>query len=273
MAVCVAVLCIFVKYMRQVPWHAILFFVAVVLGIALGAGYFGLQTFQGELGKDSNFSTFIGQVIDNHFYHQGMFTYKKPVTIDFFLNCLFLAVITMIESAATIRLAMFLTKQKFRASVELYSIGVTNMLAGFLGLLPVCLPISRNIMSLGCGAKSRVYSLYCLILAVLFTWIFWSVFMALPVIIKSIFSISIGISLIDIGLLRNHFKSHPTYSLMSLGFIFLTFFFELTFCIFFCYVIFFALYARNGSSHGYSVGTVEDLQTKVEFFNYQTQLD
>ena len=188
-----------------------------------------------------------------------MFTYKKPVTIDFFLNCLFLAVITMIESAATIRLAMFLTKQKFRASVELYSIGVTNILAGFLGLLPVCFPITRNIMSLGCGARSRAYCLYCLILAIIFTWIFWGVFMALPVILKSVFSISIGISLIDIKLLRNHFKNHMMYSIMSVAFILLTFFVELSFSIFFCYVIFFALYARSGSSHGYSVGSIEDL--------------
>ena len=174
---------------------------------------------------------------------------------------------TIIESCATVKLAMFLTKQRYRASTELYALGMSNVLAGFIGLLPMCLPISRNILTLGCFARSRFYCLFCLIITVVFTWIFWGAFLRIPVILKSVICIAVGLSLLDFNLLLNYFKYHRKYSYLMLTFVLISCFIELSFSICFFYVIFFASYVQNELRQGYTIANFESLDTQMEFYN------
>lgn len=264
----IAVTCLAVNKASFIPWYLIL----AVGGIALGMyttpinGIFNYQTFGGELSRDSDLQAFIRDVIDSHPYKKGLFKFKQPLQLDFFLNCMFLALMTMVEASVTIRLTTMLNMKRYKPAVEMYTIGASNIVSGILGLLPLGFPICRNILTIGCGARSVTYTLFCLIFIVGFTMVFLKAFMSIPIILKSIISISVGISLLDIGTLVRYIKARPFFGQLALVFVLLTFFIEVGLCVFYLYVIFFCIYLRQSGSYGYTVVGLSEINTRLALF-------
>lgn len=258
------------KYAKKVPWHM----VACLLAIAVG--YFfsqtgRFQTFGEELQKDATFDTFFNEVFSTKFYKVGLSDFRKDIDLEFFLNCTFLAVMTIVESTATIRLAMHLTKQRFRSSVELYALGASNILAGAIGLLPLSLPISRNIMTLGAGARSKAYTLFCFIICVTFGWAFWGVFLKIPMLIKTIICVATGISLVDIAEIKNYVQvnSKKMYGYVCICMIAISLLIDVSFCVAFFYIGFLGLYLQKRSHSSYTIGNPQDFQNQIEVFSHR----
>lgn len=260
------------KYAPKVPWHI------VAVSIAIMTGYFfshtgRFQTFGEELQKDASFDTFFNQVFSTKFYTVSINDFRKEIDLEFFLNCIFLALMTIVESCATIRLAMHLTKQRFRSSVELYALGASNILAGVIGLLPLSLPISRNIMTLGAGARTKAYTLFCFIICVTFGWAFWGLFLKIPVLIKTIICVATGMALVDIPEIRNYFQvnSKKPYGYLCLIFIGVSLLVDPSFCVAFFYIVFLGLYLRKQSGSSYTLGNPEDLRNMIEVFSHRLE--
>lgn len=256
-----------VKYLPKIPWHMIYFVIALAMSIFLPKGSLRYTTIGAELDKDSNLETYLKQIIHLHWYNSGLLNLKQPASIQFYLNCLFMATMIIIECSAVCKISMFLTKQRHRSSAELYSVGVSNLLAGLIGILPLSLPLTRNILTLACGARTKTYTLFCLIITLILTWAFWKVFLGIPAIFKSIISTSVGLCLIDLKMLQNYIRTHRMFGFLVAVFITITLFIEITYCIIFFYVIFFAYYVQKNSNYGYSLGNFDELANKVEIFN------
>lgn len=266
----ICVITIGVRYKKKVPvpWYLILGIAAIVVGLTVPKrnSIFKSENFGGKLSQDSNLQAFFRDVIDSHPYHTGLFKFKQPLQLDFFLNCFFLAVMTLIESSVTIRLSTHLNKTIYNQSTELYCIAISNFISGLLGLLPMGFPIGRNVLSIACGAASITYTLFCMIAMICFTMIFLNTFMTLPVIFKSIISIAVGVSLLDIKNISQYTKSRMFYGILTFLFVLISFFVEVSLCVFYFYLIYFSIYLTKGGNFSYTVGKIEDLNTRIEFF-------
>lgn len=260
-------LCVAMKYLPRVPWQLFLLIAGVIVGLTADrtSHVFRFKTFGGELNKDSNFQVFLQDVFRSHFYNTGLLAFKQPIGLDFFLNSAFLAIITILESATTIRLSMFLSKQQFKVAQEFYGISVSNIVAGLIGLLPLGFPITRNMISLSCRARSSTYTLFSLILLVVFTLVFLKAFTSMPIIIKAIMNVSLAVYFVDPLVMVNYIRTQPRYGLLSLSFVIISLFVEVSFCVFFFYVIFFFFYMQQSGNYSYSVGSINDLKTQIEF--------
>lgn len=243
----------------------------VIIGLTIdnSNSFLKLKTFDKELNKDSNFQVFLKDVVNSHFYKTGLLTFKQPIGLDFFLNSTFLALMTILESSTTIRLASFINKKQFKIAQEFYGIGVSNFLAGLIGLMPMGFPITRNMISISCKAKSSTYTFFSLILLVVFTLVFLPGFTSMPLIVKAIMNISLGVYFIDIRVMKNYIETQSLYGCLALFFVVFSLFVEVSFCIFFFYVIYFMIYMQQSGNFSYSVGTVDDLKTQIEFSSFR----
>lgn len=265
---CGACLILFVglKFLRKIPWVLILFVGSIIAIYFIDIEESKFQTFGSELKKDSNFKIFFKEVFDSHFYNKGVWELKKPMGLEFFINCMFLAIITIVEASATIKTSSYLLKHRFRGSVEVYSLGVSNFLAGIIGLLPMSLPISRNILSLACGAKTKMYCILCLVITILFTWALWDVFIKIPVLLKSVICLSVGIYLLNFRAMANYVRTRPMYAVLLIVFTLISCYVEITFCIITFYIVFFSIYVQKGSNLVYTVGNTEEMKSSVSLF-------
>ena len=268
--VCMFFMCL--KLLRGVPWHTVFFALALILGSLNRVKQLNLETFGAELVRDVNFQTSIDELIQLHFHKVGLFALKKPIGLQFFLNCLFLSLITVVESSITVRMAQTLTKEKVSTKLQLYTVAMTNVLSGCLGLLPVTLPLARNLFTLSAGAKSRIYTMLCFIFTVTLMWAFWNFFLSIPVIVKTVFKITFGLLIIDLPVIRTYFKRHRGTFFCIAAFVFCQFFMHLLFVLLFFGFGFFVYYNQNIEGAGYEVGCFHHLSQKQRLHAFSMQL-
>ena len=259
----------------RVPWHLMLMIVATIVGLTVNGNnnIFKFSTFGGELSKGANFQIFLREVLNNHYYNKGFLTFKQPIALDFFLNSAFLAIMTLMEATATIRLTSFAYKCRYLVAPEFVGIGVGNILAGLIGLLPMGYSVTRNVVAIGCRARTSVFTLFSLLLLIFFTLVFLEAFTSMPVVFKSMITITIGMRLVDVRLLVSYVRSQYVYGGLMVIFILISMMVEVAFCIFLFYGLYFFIYLQQSGTYCYTLGSVDELKTQIEIFNVGKVLD
>lgn len=178
------------------PWH--LMFAAT----AITMGYFDTdheETIADVWGNSesfiSNYKHFIVNFMNFYFISPRSDIITDP---SFLFYCFVLSIVTLIEIPVTMRMC----KEKFRNvpkfKRELVSVGFVNILFGMLGLMPISLPIDRNLLGTRSGGHTKLYIFLGAIFILVFSEFIWISMNRIPYVVISVFNTSLGLLLIDI---------------------------------------------------------------------------
>ena len=149
-----------------------------------------------------------------------------------FKTSLVVAIIAILETIISARIAEKMTKQKFRKNKEVLGLALSNLWTGFLWWLPVTAVFIRTALNIKSWATHKssgfLTSLFTLIIsALLFNGFFK--FLPFPIIAAILMNIAIG--LIDISLLKKLYSLEKTAFAITLITTFLSVFWEPTYWI------------------------------------------
>ena len=175
--------------------------------------------------------------------------------------------VTILETSISMKLSEAILMIRGKKKLEVLGLAISNFIAGIFGVLPLSLPIGRNLLALRSGASSRVYLLIACVLSILFGWIIWPWMKFLPLITVSVFNASLGVLLIDSQVFYNYWKFNPKYAIIFTLIILSCFFVDLVFCMILSWMFFLALYMQMPNSEAYALASLEQFQTQVESFS------
>jgi len=195
-----------VKRFRNLPWFLAASFLAILAGYFLGgAGIVNIikNSFQG--GPE------LITLLDNHIHHLINFDVfvKKVLKGEFIMNMLFFTVATFLESVTTIRVARMKQSEQSDRFSEMLGLGFTNCILGLLGLLPVGIPLARNILAAETGGNHKLHLLFAGTILFLLSFILWPVMQYFPTIAISIFNSCLGMLMIDFWFILALVRSSP----------------------------------------------------------------
>ncbi|EKD65995.1 MAG: hypothetical protein ACD_49C00069G0003 [uncultured bacterium (gcode 4)] len=149
-----------------------------------------------------------------------------------FKTSLVVAIIAILETIISARIAEKMTKQKFRKNKEVLGLALSNIWTGLLGWLPVTAVFIRTALNIKSGGTHKtagfLTSVFTLIIsALLFNGFFK--FLPFPIIAAILMNIAIG--LIDISLLKKLYNLEKTAFAITLITTFLSVFWEPTYWI------------------------------------------
>jgi len=116
--------------------------------------------------------------------------FKPLANITFYIDCLPIAVIAILETLISAKIADKMTKTRFDKNQETVCLGVANGILGLVGGLPVTAALARTSLNIKTGATHRISSLINSVIIILFSLFFFDKFKYLPIcVIGSIVSI------------------------------------------------------------------------------------
>lgn len=233
------ILCYLLITKPRVPWHAVAFLVCIVVGIISKESQFHplgeAWTSDGDFKK--SIANQYKKRINEHFKHAEILL--NPY---FMINCITLTMVTILEGSITMKLSELIMVKKINKQLEFVGLALSNFLAGVFGILPMSIPIGRNLLALRSGASHRIYLLISAFFVVLFGFIIWPYMKSLPMITVSVFNASLGVLLIDTELFHNYWRFSPKYAIVFTLVILSCFFLDLAFCMIFSWLFFLVLY-------------------------------
>lgn len=245
---------------KRVPWHAIFFIVCVIVGV-LDSGN-QVNTLGEAWNSEGNFHKALGNLvskrINEHFKHAEML-----IDPYFMINCIVLSMVTILETSISMKLSEAILKRRGKKRLEIVGLAISNFIAGITGLLPLSLPIGRNLLALRSGATSRVYLLIACLFTIIFGWVVWPYMKFLPLITVSIFNASLGILLMDSRLFNNYWLYNPKYAIIFSLIVISCFFVDLVFCMILSWLFFLAFYMQMPSEEAYSIGDINQFENMV----------
>ena len=258
------ILCYLLVKHPGMPWHAVFFVITIAAGIV--ATETNKESSLGESWSSnsklsSSVKNQVNKRINEHFKHADML-----LDPSFMIHCIVITGVTLLESSVTMRLGELILIKRSQKRLEIVGIAVSNFIAGVFGILPLSLPIGRNLLALRSGATKRYYLLLSCFLTVVFGWLIWPYMKYLPMITVSIFNASLGVMLLDTKTFHNYWKFSPKYALVFTLIIVSCFFIDLTFCMIFSWVIFLAIYMQTPSEETYEIGRVLDFEARLNRF-------
>lgn len=248
---------------KRVPWHAFFFIICVMVGIldggnqvnTLGEAWTSEGKFHEDVGK------LVSKRINEHFKHASML-----VDPYFLINCIVLSMVTILECSISMKLSEAILKRRGKKRLEIVGLAISNFIAGIAGILPLSLPIGRNLLALRSGATNRVYLLISCVFTVFFGWIVWPYMKFLPFITVSIFNASLGILLMDSRLFNNYWMYNPKYAIIFTLIVVSCFFVDLVFCMILSWLFFLAFYMQMPSEEAYTLGDVNQFENRVQVY-------
>lgn len=249
---------------KKVPWHAIFFVLCVSVGILDSTAQ--VSTLGEAWNSEGNFHEDLGKLvkgrINEHFKHAS-------ILIDpyFLINCIVLAMVTILETSISMKLSESILKRRGKKRLEIVGLAISNFIAGIAGLLPLSLPIGRNLLALRSGATHRIYLIIACVLTIFFGWVIWPYMKFLPLITVSIFNASLGILLMDSRLFNNYWIYNPKYAIIFTLIVVSCFFVDLVFCMILSWLFFLAFYMQMPSDEAYSLGDLSQFENMVESYS------
>lgn len=191
----------------------------------------------------------------------------------FVINLVTLSILTVIESCITIRLTDDILIQRTNRVKELTSIAVTNIVCGLFGLPPVSLPVSMNIMVIKLKASTQVYNLMAAGFLLVSVWILPWLFAYVPMILVTVFNISLGLMMFDIAVIKHYFRHNHAYILPLLLIIVASFFIHIVFSMLIAWVAFFTLYLSGAPKESFRIVKRTEFKESFKMTFYRSFLN
>ena len=255
----------------EVPWHAIFFFVCCALGWSFQKNI-DQGTILGESwnSNPTNIKTEFKKLLDDRAKrsYNGFGDIKVLADPQFFIYTLLLSIMTLLESSVTMKLSESILNIRAKKRLEILSVGIFNVLAGVLGILPFSIPVGKNLLALKSGATNRSYLLLTACFTFVFGWVAWKYMQFLPMICISIFNASLGVLLIDTEYFIKYWIYTPKYALVFTFIVFLCFFVDLVICMILSWLLFFMMYMQSGKDQElYKLGDIQSFIRAVKTFD------
>jgi SulP family sulfate permease len=174
------------KHYSHIPWHI----VAAMVGIIIGYGkMFHLETLQ------SKFGDLKLKIYD--------LSYLKDPSITFFLDprlwidCLPIAFITVLETLISAKIADAKTKTSFNKDKELFSLGISNLISGVLGGIPITAALARTTLNIKSGATDKISSLINGVMLFIISFLFMPLFKYLPLCVSAAQVCFVAVRMVD----------------------------------------------------------------------------
>lgn len=264
-ALCSILLALGMWFRPRVPWHLFSF------GLFFLGGYYysdtqkGVTTFGEDWGADAHFHKEFAKFA--HSPKHSVFSMWGSITDPAFLiNCGALAFVTLVEMSATLKLAEFTLKKPADNKAEYIGVGVSNLIAGILGILPLSLPIGRGLLGIKAGANNYLYPIMSCVFTFLLGYFFYSSMRYLPVILVSIFNVSLALLLLNISHLINYFKMSPKYALVSVSIVILSLFTNIVAAMVLGWFIFGLLYMQVPNIDLFARGDIDEIIREAKIF-------
>jgi MFS superfamily sulfate permease-like transporter len=146
-----------VRKIRNLPWFIVFTTLSVLLGYLMHTHKNVLALNIAFKGYEELF-TFFGHPF-THFFSFKVFWYKA-CSGEFIMHMLFFTAAVFVESVTSIRVARSHHDRTSDESAEILGLSLTNIVFGCLGLLPVSIPVARNILAYETGANNKIYHLF-----------------------------------------------------------------------------------------------------------------
>ena len=185
----------------------------------------------------------------------------------FWMNIISLSFITLIESSIALKLVKVMHNRSVKTKTELSSLAATNIISGIFGLVPASIPVSGNILVHHLGTTSPVYSLIAALLTIVFVWIIPSVLDRVPMLLTTVFNVSLGLLMIDLDVVYSYWRYNKRYFIIFLTIILMSLFIHIIFSMIVSWIIFFTAYFSKVSDETFTLGVVSEFRNRVEDFN------
>lgn len=208
-------LVILMKWKKKYMWHTLFFVIFLIIGL-LNASRFSILDYK-LLGQDWG--------VNGHFHDHFVRYFKDKLKFEFsfvrvvtepgfVINSIALALVTLLETSVLLQLVEFHCKVHLDHRAEFLGVGVANIISGLLGLLPVSLPISKNILGIRAGAQDFTYPVMCMILFIIFTYLFWPFMRYLPVLLIAVFNVSLSFYLIELPRVVSYWRYSKRFAII-----------------------------------------------------------
>lgn len=263
----VIVLQILLKKKPSWPWHSLFFLTALIVGFILGDRI----PKEGSVlsSKWPNQELLLNHAEDQpkHPLYGKLLNSTLLLEPYFILNVMTLALLTLLESSISMRLVKVMFEKPTKKRFELFGIGFINVVNGLLGLMPVSIPVCRNVLMHKLKVSSTVYCLLSALLVILFCWALAPVFHCIPMLIVSVFNISLGLSMIDLNVIYNYWKYNRRYGLILLIIVLSSFFVHIIFSMIVSWILFFGVYFNRVKEEPFSLGLYKEMKARLDRFN------
>lgn len=242
------------------PFHSVFFFLMLIFGLIFNKwlNSFTKNTIlEADWPNNLILQSSLNSIIKKNFISSLL---NSLVVFEpyFMINMVSLAVLTIIECTITIKLTGDMTGQRINKEKELISVAITNILGGILGWVPVSIPVCTNILVVKLGTNSKVYMVLAAVFLVLVVWLLPMVFANVPMILVSVFNVSLGLMMFNPDLIYYYWKFNKKALLGIIGIMVISFFVHIVFSILIAWVVFFGIYLNRVPNKSFILMDLKD---------------
>lgn len=184
-----------VRKVRNLPWFLIFTVGSIIIGYIFQS-HKDVMTISVPFSGYKELMNYFKQPF-NHFFNFEAF-WNKALTGEFFMHMVFFTLAVFLEAVTSLRIARSQTDRESDKDLELISLSFTNLIFGCFGLLPVSIPVARNVLAFETGASNKIYYLLSAFLLFSSAFLFWPVMEHFPSLTVSAFNTCLGLMMIDI---------------------------------------------------------------------------
>ena len=131
------------------------------------------------------------------------------LTGEFVIYMSVFTALVYLESITTLRVTSIELEKGSDNQLETFFLGVTNIILGLLGLLPVSIPVARNILAKEAGGNNKIYLLEASVALLLLSTLLWPLGQLFPTLIVCSINTCLGLLMIDLSILGSAFQYSP----------------------------------------------------------------
>lgn len=122
---------------------------------------------------------------------------KLFITSYLFQSASIIAIIAIIETMLSAKVANLMTKTKFNERREMLALALANITSGFMGGIPVTAALARTSLNIKSGANSRMAALISAITIGTISVVFFRMFQYLPLSIIAAILVNVAINMVE----------------------------------------------------------------------------
>lgn len=237
------------------PWHSLFFLLAIFAGFILDGWFNSFKKnsiLQADWPNNIKIQSSLNTALTKHNFKVLLNT-NPVLEVYFIINVMAMSILTVIESSIAIRMTEDLGGETTDKDTELAGVAATNIICGIFGLPPVSIPVCTNILMRKLGVTSQAYTLSAGIFLILSVWILPFIFNYAPMLIVTVFNISLGMSMFDMNTIMYYWKYNRNYFYVILVIIAFSFFVHIVFSMLLSWINFFALYLNIVKKESFSL--------------------
>lgn len=267
-AVSTLALVLLMKWRPRYPWHVgffVLFFAAGILN-ASKLNILDHKLLGEDWGVDGHFHDHFIKYIQKKL--QFKFTMARILTEPgFIINSAALAIVTLLETSVLMQLVEFHFKVHPDYKVEYLGVGISNIISGLFGLLPLSLPISKNLLGIKAGAQDFTYPLMSMVILIIFSYFLWSYMRFLPVLLVAVYNVSLSLYLIELPRIISYWRYSKRYAAIFTGMVVVSLFINVFIAALLALAAFLIMYLRTVPDiDSFGSGDIDKIREQAEIF-------